>query len=102
MEQAKPLGRKNSLGADLYGPSGAPIWSSPSVDIGKGVVYASTGENTSPPATGTSDALVAIDLATGKQKWVFQALADDVWNMSCPVGVAPGGKPPGPELFLRG
>jgi len=101
MEDAKPLNRKNSAGADLFGPSGAPIWSSPSVDLKKGVVYASTGENTSPPATGTSDALVALDLSTGKQKWVFQALANDVWNMSCPIGPpAPGGRPTGANCFF--
>jgi polyvinyl alcohol dehydrogenase (cytochrome) len=93
MEPAKPLGRKNAQGADLYGPSGAPIWSSPSVDVRRGVVYTATGENTSPPATGTSDSLVALDLATGKTKWVFQALANDVWNMSCPTGRDSGRKP---------
>jgi polyvinyl alcohol dehydrogenase (cytochrome) len=100
MEQAKPLGRKNSQGVDLYGPSGAPIWSSPAVDVKRGVVYASTGENTSPPATGTSDSLVALDLATGKQKWVFQALANDIWNMSCPVGVPAPGTALKPNCFF--
>jgi len=101
METAKPLGRKNSQGVEMYGPSGAPIWSSPSVDVKAGVVYAATGENTSPPATGTSDALVALDLATGKQKWVFQALANDVWNMACPLGSpTAGGRPAGPNCFF--
>lgn len=100
METAKPLGRKNAQGVDLYGPSGAPIWSSPSVDLKKGVVYTATGENTSPPATGTSDSLVAIDLATGKQKWVFQALANDVWNMACPVGPPPPGAALKPNCFF--
>ena len=102
METARPLGRKNSQGVEMYGPSGAPIWSSPSVDLKAGVVYTATGENTSPPATGTSDALVAIDLATGRQKWVFQALANDVWNMSCPIGspTAPGQRQPGPNCFF--
>jgi polyvinyl alcohol dehydrogenase (cytochrome) len=100
METAKPLGRKNAQGVDVYGPSGAPIWSSPSVDLKKGVVYAATGENTSPPATGTSDSLVALDLATGKQKWVFQALANDVWNMACPVGPPPPGAVLKPNCFF--
>lgn len=103
MEDAKPLGRTNSAGAAAFGPSGAPVWSSPSVDVKKGVVYASTGENTSPPATRTSDAIAAIDLTTGKQKWVFQALANDVWNMSCPVGPpAPGGRPVGANCYFVG
>lgn len=101
MADAKPLGRKNSQGVEMYGPSGAPIWSSPSVDLKRGVVYASTGENTSPPATTTSDAMVAIDLKSGKEKWVFQALANDVWNMSCPVGSPTAGRrPPGPNCFF--
>jgi polyvinyl alcohol dehydrogenase (cytochrome) len=102
METAKPLGRKNSQGIDVYGPSGAPIWSSPSVDLKKGVVYTATGENTSPPATGTSDSLIAIDLATGRQKWVFQALANDVWNMACPVGAPRPGQPLKPNCFFAG
>jgi len=100
MPDAQPLGRKNAKGIDVYGPSGAPIWSSPSVDLKAGVVYTATGENTSPPATGTSDSLIAIDLSTGKQKWGFQALANDVWNMSCPIGSPTGGRPPGANCFF--
>lgn len=102
MPDAQPLGRKNSLGVEMYGPSGAPIWSSPSVDLKAGVVYTATGENTSPPATDTSDSLVAIDLATGKRMWVFQALANDVWNMACPTGTPGGGRAPGPNCFFAG
>lgn len=86
MVDATPLGIKNSQGVEMMGPSGAPIWSSPAIDLKQGVVFVGTGENTSPPATGTSDSIVAIDLATGRAKWVFQALANDVWNMSCPQG----------------
>lgn len=102
MPDAQPLGRKNAKGIDVYGPSGAPIWSSPSVDLKAGVVYTATGENTSPPATGASDSLIALDLATGKQRWGFQALANDVWNMSCPIGSPTGGRPPGANCFFAG
>lgn len=83
MEDAKPLGRKSSAGVEMYGPSGAPIWSTPSIDLKRGLVYAATGENTSPPNTKTSDAIMALDLRTGEKKWVFQALERDIWNMSC-------------------
>ncbi|HEY8615177.1 PQQ-binding-like beta-propeller repeat protein [Phenylobacterium sp.] len=102
MEDAKPLGRKNSQGAAAYGPSGAPVWSSPAVDVRRGVVFASTGENTSPPATGTSDAIVSIDLKSGRQNWVFQALANDVWNMSCPTGspTPSNGRPLGANCYF--
>ncbi|WP_334160775.1 outer membrane protein assembly factor BamB family protein [Phenylobacterium sp.] len=99
MEDAKPLGRTNAQGVAAYGPSGAPVWSSPAIDVKRGVVFASTGENTSPPATKTSDAIASIDLATGRQNWVFQALENDIWNMSCPVGVD-GSRPPGANCYF--
>ncbi len=100
MEPAKALGRKNSAGVEMYGPSGAPIWSSPAYDAERNVIYTATGENTSPPATKTSDAVIAIDADTGKEKWVFQALANDVWNMSCPIGPPPPGQPLKPNCFF--
>jgi polyvinyl alcohol dehydrogenase (cytochrome) len=91
MEEAEYTGEANSLGVRLRGPSGAPIWSTPSIDSKRGFVYVTTGENTSHPATETSDAIIALDLATGEQKWLFQALKDDVWNMACSTGLQPSG-----------
>lgn len=83
MPDAEYTGKTTSTGVKLRGPSGAPIWSTPSVDAKRGLVYASTGQNTSLPATTTSDAVLAIDLATGELKWSFQALPKDVWHMGC-------------------
>lgn len=101
MEDAKPQGGKNSAGASTYGPSGAPIWSSPSIDLKRGLVFTSTGENTSPPATTSSDSMTAIDLATGKTRWSFQALKNDIWNMSCPVGRdGPPGRKISPNCYF--
>jgi polyvinyl alcohol dehydrogenase (cytochrome) len=94
MEDAKPLGRKTSAGVEMWGPSGAPIWSTPTIDAKRGLVYATTGENTSEPATKTSDAVMAIDLKTGETRWVFQALGRDIWNMSCGDGRKPGANCP--------
>lgn len=102
MPDAKPLGRKNSAGVEMFGPSGAPIWSSPSVDLKAGVAYTSTGEGTSPPDPGTTDSLVAIDLKTGKTKWVFQALANDIWHMACPIGAPKPGQKINPNCFFAG
>ena len=99
MEDAKPLGRKNSAGLEMMGPSGAPIWNTPAVDLKHGIVYTGTGENTSPPNTKTSDAILALDLNTGAQRWVFQALERDIWNMSCHGG-RNGGGGDGPNCFF--
>jgi len=73
-------------GVRLFGPSGAPVWSTPTIDRKRGRLYIGTGENYSHPSTGTSDAIMALDLASGKVVWTFQATANDVWNAACPSG----------------
>ncbi|MEX0942757.1 MAG: PQQ-binding-like beta-propeller repeat protein [Pseudomonadales bacterium] len=81
--EATYTGKTNRLGVKLRGPSGAPVWSTPTIDLARGLVYATTGQNTSLPATDTSDAVLAIDLETGNLRWGFQALANDVWIIGC-------------------
>lgn len=78
----------NRVGTDTYGPSGAAIWSSPTVDARRGVLYVTTGDNYSHPASTTSDAVVALDLKTGRVVWSQQTTPNDVYNSSC------GGKGP--------
>ena len=82
-DPSKPTGRRSSAGVELWGPSGAPVWSTPSVDEARGLVYVGVGENTSLPATPTSDAILALDLATGERRWLFQNTGHDVWNIGC-------------------
>jgi polyvinyl alcohol dehydrogenase (cytochrome) len=91
-------GQVNSVGVKQRGPSGAPIWSVPLVDVKRNRVIVTSGENTSHPATDTSDAIIALDLATGKVAWQYQAMAADVWNMACDVGTGNNG-PNCPVLF---
>lgn len=73
----------NSIGVPRWGPSGAPIWATPTIDDKRNVVYVATGENFSLPPTKTSDAIVAIDLNNGAIKWSFQGTPRDAWNSSC-------------------
>jgi polyvinyl alcohol dehydrogenase (cytochrome) len=73
----------NAAGARRFGPSGVALWNSPSVDAARGRLYIATGDNYSSPTTGTSDAVVAFDMKTGKMAWVFQALENDAWNGAC-------------------
>ena len=81
-EDAKPT-YKNSLGVQMWGPSGAPVWTTPAIDANRGVLYVGTGENTSSPATEMSDAIVAIALEDGAIRWHFQGTANDAFNMAC-------------------
>jgi polyvinyl alcohol dehydrogenase (cytochrome) len=64
------------------GASGAAIWSTPTYDRATNTIYATTGNNYSEPATGTSDAFIAFDATSGAIKWVSQRTHDDTWNFS--------------------
>jgi polyvinyl alcohol dehydrogenase (cytochrome) len=93
-DQPKPRG-KSTAGVTLWGPSGAGIWSSPTVDAKRGVVYAATGNSYSDPPEPASDAVVAFDMKTGRIRWVRQETPHDVFmggcrpdvkNPNCPEG----------------
>ena len=73
----------NADGVEQYGPAGAVVWNTPSVDKKRNRIYFGTGQNLSGPATSTSDAIIALDMDTGELAWRFQAIANDVWNASC-------------------
>lgn len=98
MPEATYNGQVNSIGVKQRGPSGAPIWSVPVFDEKRNRIIVTTGENTSHPATDTSDAVIALDLNTGKVAWQYQAMAADVWNMACDVATGNNG-PNCPVLF---
>jgi polyvinyl alcohol dehydrogenase (cytochrome) len=83
-----------------WGPSGAPIWSSPAVSAELGLVFAGTGENYTSPATDTSDAILALDAADGTLRWSKQFTAEDAFNMACSISVKHPNCPPeaGPDF----
>lgn len=74
---------KTSRGVDILAPSGAPVWGSPTVDAKRGLLYFGSGENYTSPADENSDAIFAVDLATGERRWTRQIHANDAWNNSC-------------------
>jgi polyvinyl alcohol dehydrogenase (cytochrome) len=82
---AAPAG-KTEVGTTILAPSGAPIWSSPTIDEKRGQLYVGTGQNYSSPADGNSDAIIAFDLKTGSKRWVSQQTGKDAWNVACFVG----------------
>jgi polyvinyl alcohol dehydrogenase (cytochrome) len=64
------------------GASGATVWGSPVYDRGSNTLFVGTSNNYSLPTTGTSDALIALDAASGAIKWVRQKTGGDHWNFS--------------------
>jgi polyvinyl alcohol dehydrogenase (cytochrome) len=81
-EPARPT-VKNRVGTQLHGPSGAAVWHAPTIDPATNSLYIATGDAYTAPAAPTSDALMALDLQTGRVKWSRQMLEGDAWNMSC-------------------
>jgi polyvinyl alcohol dehydrogenase (cytochrome) len=94
---AQPAGT-NAAGLALWGPSGVGIWSAPTIDAKRALVYAGTGNTYSAPAQPTADAIVAFDLKDGAIKWIHQLTAGDVFG--CRAGSANCGEKAGPDFDL--
>lgn len=80
LEEPKPT-KKSANGTQLFGPAGAAIWSSPTIDEKRGLVYAATGNSYTDVDIETSDAILAFDLKTGKLAWSSQVTAKDNFVM---------------------
>lgn len=91
-----PTERKTASGVTYWGPSAADVWGPLTIDPKRQAVYLGTGNTFSGPDLGRSDALMALNLDTGKLLWVKQDEKEDVWHTGCPQGPGPGtpGFPP--------
>ena len=81
-ERPRPT-HKNSRGVQLWAPAGAPIWNTPTVDPQNHAVYVGTGDASTYPAPDTSDAILALDLKTGRRLWSQQIYKDDSFIVGC-------------------
>jgi polyvinyl alcohol dehydrogenase (cytochrome) len=74
---------QNKDGVQMFGPAGGGIWSAPSVDVKRGVVYAATGNAYADPAQKMTNAVIAFDQKTGAVRWYKQLTPADNWAMGC-------------------
>ena len=74
---------KTSIGTPIFSPSGAPVWTTVTVDEIRGRLYLGTGENYSSPSTNTSDSIIAFNISNGEIIWATQMTTGDAWNMAC-------------------
>jgi polyvinyl alcohol dehydrogenase (cytochrome) len=74
---------KTSIGTEIWSPSGATVWTSPTVDSRRHAIYVGTGVNYTRPNTNTGDAVLAFDEGSGRLLWSQQLLQGDVFNFSC-------------------
>jgi polyvinyl alcohol dehydrogenase (cytochrome) len=81
-ESPKPT-RKNSQGVQQWAPAGGAVWSAPTIDPTRRALYVATGDSYTAPAPETTDAVMALDLDTGRVLWVAQDLPNDAWLVGC-------------------
>jgi len=77
---------KNAAGTQMYGPAGAAVWSAPTIDAKRRQVYVGTGDTYTDVKENGSDAIMALDLASGKVKWRNQVTENDSFLMGCNRG----------------
>jgi polyvinyl alcohol dehydrogenase (cytochrome) len=71
LEAPQPT-HKSSAGVQQFGPAGAAIVSSPTIDAKRGVLYVGTGGSATGNEQSLTDAIAAFDLGDGKLRWVKQ------------------------------
>ncbi|HEU4626264.1 MAG TPA: PQQ-binding-like beta-propeller repeat protein [Steroidobacteraceae bacterium] len=74
---------KNSHGVQQWGPAGGSVWNSPTVDPVRRAVYFGTGDATTYPAISTSDAVMAVDMDSGRVLWSYQVHKNDSFLVGC-------------------
>ena len=75
----------NSVGTQLWGPSGAAVWSAPTLDPERNRLFVTIGDSYSDPVAPASDAVMALAMDTGRILWIQQTLPGDAWNILCMV-----------------
>ncbi len=81
-DEPKPF-KKNSAGTQMYGPAGGAIWSAPTLDLKRKLIYVGTGNSYTDVESLHTDAIIAFEMATGKIKWANQVSAKDNFLVGC-------------------
>jgi polyvinyl alcohol dehydrogenase (cytochrome) len=95
--EPKPRGT-SAAGVALFGPSGSAIWSAPAYDAKRRLLYVATGNTYSGPPQPSSDAVVAIDAASGTIRWTRQVTPADIYVTGCRAGNPNCPDAPGPDF----
>ena len=85
-------------GTELRGPSGGAIWSAPTIDVKRGAIYVGVGNTYSGAAQPTTDAVLALDLKTGKLRWSRQMAPATPDVFGCTPGDVNCGERAGPDF----
>jgi polyvinyl alcohol dehydrogenase (cytochrome) len=103
-EPIRKLGQ-NQNGKPLWGPSGASVWNTPTIDSKRRLIYVGTGNSYGPVAADTSDSILALSMDDGHIVWSHQEFEGDSFMVGCGQKNAPGGNCPetlGPDWDFGG
>jgi polyvinyl alcohol dehydrogenase (cytochrome) len=76
----------NKMGTPTFGSAGGAVWSAPTIDEKRRLIYLADGNSYTSPEAATTEAVLAFDLDTGKRKWATQLNHNDMWNGACMQG----------------
>ena len=79
--------QKNKNGGPMYGPAGAAVWSAPTIDPKRNLIYAATGDSYTAVDINTSDAILAFNMDSGSLVWSKQVTPKDNYIVGCPGSV---------------
>jgi polyvinyl alcohol dehydrogenase (cytochrome) len=77
--------RKKKDGGQMYGPAGAGVWSAPTIDVKRKLVYVATGDSYTDAEINTSDAILAFNIDNGSLVWISQVTPKDNYIVGCPA-----------------
>jgi polyvinyl alcohol dehydrogenase (cytochrome) len=81
-ELLRSLG-ENSHGKQRWGPAGASVWNTPTIDAKRKRIYVGTGNSYGVIAADTSDSILVLNMDDGKMVWHHQELQDDSFMVGC-------------------
>ncbi len=86
---ARPY-RKNQTGTQLYGPAGGSIWSAPTLDPQRDLLYVGTGNSYTDVPTQYTDSILALHMSTGAVAWANQLRPKDNYIVGCDAPATAG------------
>jgi polyvinyl alcohol dehydrogenase (cytochrome) len=98
IKETPTLLRAYADGTDVWAPSGGAVWSAPTIDARRGVLYVGTGNTYSGPAQPATDAVVAFDLKSGAIRWARQMYPGERDVFGCMPGDVNCGPKAGPDF----
>jgi polyvinyl alcohol dehydrogenase (cytochrome) len=85
-ESGEQVWRLETTPGDERGGAGVGVWSTPSVDQERGLLFVGSGNSYEEPTAPLADSILAIDVETGEVVWSTQFTDPDVFSAGNPTG----------------